>query len=68
MAKDGGSPPKTATSSVLISVNRNLFVPLFEPQRIDLQLLETAELGVPIVRVNATDKDTKVSQLINIFN
>ena len=59
VAQDGGNPPKASTATVLISVQRNLFSPRFEPQRIDLDILETYPLGVPITNVNATDKDTK---------
>ena len=60
LAEDGGNPRKSATTTVLVAVNRNIHAPRFEPQRIDLPLLETAPLGIAIVRVNATDRDTKV--------
>lgn len=60
VAEDGGNPPKAATATVLVSVERNLYAPRFNPQRIDRDILETHPLGVPVTIVNATDQDTKV--------
>ena len=59
LAQDGGNPPKTATATVVVTVQRNLFAPKFEPQRIDRDILETQPLGVAIADCNATDRDTK---------
>ena len=59
MASDGGDPTKTATATVQINVQRNLFAPKFQPQRIDRDILETHPLGEAIANVNATDQDTK---------
>ena len=59
VASDGGDPTKTATATVQINVQRNLFAPKFQPQRIDRDILETHPLGEAIANVNATDQDTK---------
>ena len=60
VAADGGQPPKEATATALISIERNLHSPRFEPQRVDVSILETHPLGVPIADVDAVDRDTKV--------
>lgn len=64
---DGGNPAKTATATVICRVNRNLNAPSFEPERVDLELLENHPLGVPIVDVNATDRDTKVGNILIVI-
>ena len=51
----------TATATIGVTVQRNLFAPKFQPQRIDLDILEMHPLGVAIADVNATDQDTKVN-------
>ena len=61
--KDGGTPAKVATATVLVTIKRNLFAPKFEPLRIDKNILESQLLGVTIATVNAKDKDTKVSEM-----
>ena len=58
--RDGGTPAKVATATVLVTVKRNLFPPKFEPLRIETSILESESLGVTIATVNAKDKDTKV--------
>lgn len=60
LAEDGGDPPKSATVTVLVRVERNLYSPRFNPQKMEYEILETQALGVPVAIVNATDQDTKV--------
>lgn len=59
-ARDGGSPPRSATALVNINVQRNLHAPVFNPTRYEETILETTGLGVSLVRVLATDADTRV--------
>ena len=60
LASDGGSPPKTSTASVEITVRRNLQRPKFEPDRYETRVLETYPLGATLVTVVATDDDVTV--------
>ncbi|XP_035826841.1 protocadherin Fat 4, partial [Aplysia californica] len=59
LAKDGGSPSLTATATVSVGVQRNLFSPTFTQLVYEETVLETQSLGVAIVTVSATDEDTK---------
>ena len=59
-AEDGGTPPLSSTATVSITVNRNLNVPEFRPDRYEAEILETQPLGDPIVMVTANDKDNVV--------
>lgn len=60
LAKDGGSPAQTATTTVKVEMLRNFQAPRFEPRDYRVTILETQGLGVSIVQVNARDDDTKV--------
>ena len=40
LAEDGGSPPRSATATVSITVERNLAAPEFTPQRYETEILE----------------------------
>ena len=59
-ASDGGSPAQTATSMVTITINRNLNTPTWTKTSYVETIPETFGLGVSILRVTATDADTKV--------
>ena len=59
-ARDGGTPPRSATALVNINVQRNLVAPVFQQSSYQTTILETQSLGVNILRVVATDADTKV--------
>ena len=63
LAQDGGTPSLSATATVNVQVRRNLFSPQFQVLLYEATILETQDLGVEILRVNATDADTKVSGL-----
>ncbi|XP_078316513.1 protocadherin Fat 4-like isoform X2 [Crassostrea virginica] len=58
LARDGGSPPRTATAIATITVQRNLKSPVFEAQSYNVTILETRQLGLPFLEVKATDNDT----------
>ena len=59
IAADGGDPPKQATATALITIQRNLHAPRFQQQRIDVSILETQPLGVVFADVTALDDDRK---------
>ena len=40
LAEDGGSPPRSATATVSITVERNLAAPEFTPGRYETEILE----------------------------
>ncbi|XP_063379045.1 protocadherin-like wing polarity protein stan [Cydia fagiglandana] len=57
-ATDGGTPPRSATASVVVvvqDVNDN--DPVFSPAQYDVQLAEDEPPGTPVVTVTATDAD-----------
>lgn len=62
LARDGGFPSLTATTTVLINVERNLNVPRFLTQNYSVSIYETQDLGVPIQQLSAIDLDVSVSK------
>ena len=67
LARDGGSPPRTATAIATITVQRNINSPVFEAQSYNETILETRQLGLPFLQVKATDNDIRVSWFIAIY-
>lgn len=67
LAQDGGTPSLSATATVNVQVRRNLFSPQFAQLLYETTILETQDLGVEILRVNATDADTKVSDGFHVL-
>lgn len=63
VAADGGTPPQTAMTVVNVHVNRNQFPPRFETESYTPKILEIQSLGVPFIRAQAKDQDSKVSML-----
>ena len=61
LAKDGGTPPKTATTTVHIDVDRNLNAPKFSQATIKAEIMEISPAGSLVATVTATDQDTAVS-------
>uniref|UniRef100_K1QE50 Protocadherin Fat 1 n=1 Tax=Magallana gigas TaxID=29159 RepID=K1QE50_MAGGI len=57
LAEDGGSPKKTATTTIDITVRRNLVPPQFNPKGYYATILENYPVGSEIVMVSATDSD-----------
>ncbi|XP_071105610.1 protocadherin Fat 4-like isoform X2 [Haliotis cracherodii] len=58
-AADGGIPGESDTTTVRITVNRNLFAPRFDPIDYNITISETQALGLSIFQVTATDRDSK---------
>ena len=68
VARDGGSPSKSATATVDINVQRNLLPPVFDPSGVyNVTIIEQTAVGEEILVVSATDNDPVVSQ-INFVN
>ena len=63
LAQDGGSPQRSATSTVLITVTRNLNAPQLLQQNYTVSIYETQNLGESILQIQATDQDISVSVL-----
>ncbi len=61
-AADGGIPSKSDTTTVRITVNRNLFAPRFDPINYNITIFETQALGLSIFQVTAIDTDSKVTK------
>lgn len=61
LAQDGGSPSRTAITIASITVQRNLYAPVFQILSKNETILETRQLGLPILQVKATDGDRRVS-------
>lgn len=59
-AKDGGSPPLSGTAVVIITINRNLFRPFFNPSVYTATIDEILDLGTVIETLTATDGDIRV--------
>jgi len=63
VATDGGRPPLSDTSTVIVTVERNLNTPEIRPQNYSLTILSTQNLGIPIETVDAVDNDISVSTI-----
>ena len=59
--QDGGNPRLSDIAIVVVSVNRNLFPPVFQPQQYSNTILDTYSVGVPILTLTANDRDTTVN-------
>ena len=57
---DTAYPDNFATATVAITVRRNEFGPVFSPDRIQVRIEETREVGSVITIVNATDRNAGV--------
>ncbi|KAJ8319081.1 hypothetical protein KUTeg_004172 [Tegillarca granosa] len=64
-AKDGGNPPRSAVTTVPITVNRNLNRPIFSPINYNTTLSELQSSGFTILTVTATDSDTHLLVVSN---
>ena len=58
--QDGGNPRLSDISVVVVSVNRNLFPPVFSPRQYSANILESQPIGVSILQITANDADTTV--------
>jgi len=60
VAYDNGSPPRSATVTAVININRNVNSPVFNPTIYEETILETEATNYLIMRVSATDADRVV--------
>ncbi|XP_046583166.1 protocadherin Fat 4-like isoform X2 [Haliotis rubra] len=67
VAMDGGTPRLTDTSTVLVTVNRNLNAPQLQPQNYSIGILATQALSIPILTINAADADVAVPYNTVVF-
>ncbi|XP_036359005.1 uncharacterized protein LOC115211772 [Octopus sinensis] len=58
VAKDDGTPPKSATATAIISIKRNFFSPVFTQDPIIKTIQNNVPVGTVIETVKATDRDT----------
>lgn len=58
-ARDGGTPSRSATALVAISVQRNLFTPEFTQLFYNVTIDETQQLGTNILQISAIDQDIR---------
>ncbi|XP_053179570.1 protocadherin alpha-3-like [Scomber japonicus] len=57
-AVDGGTPPKSGTSQLVINVlDNNDNIPIFSESLYKIKITENTPLGTPVIAVNATDAD-----------
>ena len=61
LARDGGTPAKSATATVEIEVQRNLNAPVFSRASLAVSLPEIAPAGSSVTTVSASDADAAVS-------
>ena len=59
-AYDNGSPPRSDITIVKVEVDRNLNVPRYDETNVEVEILYSQELGVPIATVTAIDEDPQV--------
>lgn len=58
VAEDGGDPPKSATASVVVTIQDvNDNEPTFNPKQYDVVISEDSPPGTPLTTVMATDPD-----------
>ena len=67
LASDGGTPPLTDTTVVVVNVQRNLVKPEFDPREYNANIMETQALGVPFAQVRGRDRDQRVKYLRSIL-
>lgn len=60
MARDGGTPSLTATSTVLVTIARNLNAPEWTLSAYTVNITETQDLGTPIAALGTRDDDVEV--------
>ena len=58
LVTDGGTPSRSDTSVLTVTVRRNLNSPVFNPATYTVEINEDQQLGVSIGQVFATDADS----------
>lgn len=66
MARDGGTPSLTATSTVSVTIARNLNAPEWIITTYSVNITETQDLGSPIAALNTRDDDVEAPYNIRI--
>ena len=61
---DGGTPPRSASALVDITVTRNLRDPEFRQDTVRVSIPDNSPPGVAVISVEATDSDRRVSTVI----
>lgn len=61
MAVDGGTPARSATATVGITVIRNLNSPKFDQSSVRVSIPDNSAPGIAITKVTAKDADRDVS-------
>ena len=64
---DGGSPPLQSNEVLTVNVLRNLNVPAFGDDEYSNSIMENYNIGRSVLRVRATDADSKVCRNI-VYN
>ena len=64
---DGGTPPRSASAVVDITVTRNLRDPQFNPDTIRVSIPDNSPPGMAITTVSATDNDRSVCIVHNVL-
>ncbi|XP_060079972.1 cadherin-23-like, partial [Ylistrum balloti] len=67
-AYDNGSPPKENTTTVTLSIERNLFAPTVDSPSITERIPATQALGVSVVDIPATDGDSQAPNNVIRYN
>ena len=70
---DTGAPPRSATVTARININRNIYAPVFLPVNYEQTILETEATSYLVLTVTATDQDRIVRRqnclpLLHFFN
>ena len=66
MVSDAGVPPCSTTSVASITVQRNLFEPIFAAEYSEV-IRETWSLHEPVLTVQALDEDTQVDYILDFL-
>ena len=66
-ARDGGTPSLSSTVVLTVSVNHNLFAPLFLQNSYTVEISETTAPGTGILFVSASDNDVTVMEFLSSF-
>ena len=66
LARDGGTPVKTSTAIVDVTVIRNLNQPRFTQSNMRVSINDNIPAGSSIIQVEATDDDDEVGAWINV--
>lgn len=66
MAKDISAVPKAATASVVVTIVRNQYDPVFVQNEYNVQASDTSKTGTVLETLSATDADSTVDLSKNV--